>query len=313
MLAGFGLAALGSALFSTKAIFIKFAYQHTPDLEPITLLAIRMGLALPIYALIAIWAFRSPKRPRLDGVTARHYVGAGVMGLLGYYLASILDFTGLLYITAQLERLILFTYPAFVMVLGALFFGKRIKLGGILAMCIAYAGLVLIFARGSIASGEQALFGALLVFGAAFTFAIFQLIIGKQIKIFGGALFTCMAMICAGIGILVHFFVSIIVSADYGQLTQPKEVWMLGAGIALVGTLVPSFMINIALGRIGAQAVAVVGMLSPIATILLAVSILGEPFGLIDGLGTGITIFGIGLFTWLDRRENKQVKLSPED
>lgn len=313
MLAGYAIAAGGSALFSSKAIFIKLAYGSAPELDPMTLLAIRMGLAVPIYMLIAVWAFRSPKTPRPSHITKRHYFAAGAMGLLGYYFASILDFTGLLYITAQLERLILFTYPAFVMVLGAMFFGKRIRVAGLVSMLIAYSGLAVIFARGSIASGEHVLLGSLLVFGAAFSFAIFQLIAGKQISIFGSALFTCMAMTCAGFGILTHFAVESVITGQFERLHQPKEIWLLGAGIAVVATLIPSFMINIALGRIGAQAVAVVGMVSPLATIIFAVTLLNEPFGFVDGLGTALTIFGIGLFTWFAQREKKIPTASPAD
>lgn len=303
MMVGYGLAALGSALFATKGILIKLAYGQAQDLDAMTLLAIRMGLAMPVYMLILIWVLRT--KPRPVNLKFRHYLSAGSMGLLGYYVASFLDFSGLVHITAQLERLILFTYPAFVMVLGAMFFGKRITVGGFLSMLIAYMGLAVIFARGSIAIGEHVMLGSLLVFGAAFSFAIFQLIAGKQIKIFGSALFTCMAMISAGLGILTHFAVESVVTDGFGRLNQPKEIWMLGAAIAVIATLIPSFLINIALGRIGAQAVAVVGMVSPLATIVLAVTLLGEPFGLVDGFGTALTIFGIGLFTWFNRNTQK--------
>ena len=269
---GYVLGAIGSALFSTKAIFIKLAYGSSPQLDTMTLLAIRMGMALPFYIVIAFWALRMRPTPLRASLTVRHYFGAASMGLIGYYLAAYLDFSGLLYITAQLERLILFTYPAFVMVLGALFFGKRIKSSGILSMVLAYTGLVLIFMRGTIASGENVWLGAMLVFAAAFSFAVFQLIASRQIKIFGSALFTCMAMICAGLGILFHYIIESIMRGGFERLDQPKEVWILGACIAIIATIIPSFLVNIALGRIGAQAVAVVGMISPLATILLAVS-----------------------------------------
>jgi len=304
---GVFLAALGASLFALKGIFIKLAYSVNPNLDALTLLAIRMGLALPIYVLILIWALRRRKKPQ--ALTKKHFVTAGALGLTGYYLAAYLDFSGLHHVTAQLERLILYTYPIFVMILGAVFFGKRMSLKGLMAMLLSYAGLALIFARGSIASGDQILLGAALVAGAALSFAIFQLLAAGQIKIIGSAVFTCTAMISAGFGILVHYILDSAARGDLDRiLNQPTNIWLLGGAIALLSTLIPSFLINVALGRIGAQAVAVVSMISPLVTIVLAVTVLDETFGLYDALGTVLTIFGIGLFTWYERKttgENK--------
>lgn len=301
---GVMLAIVGSMFFSFKGVFIKLAYASSPSLEPITLLVIRMGIAMPLYLLIAIWAYRqfARKNPGVK-LIARHYIVGGLVGLIGYYLAAIFDFSGLQFITAQLERLILFTYPAFVMILGAMFFGKKLKFRSVLFMGLAYVGLALIFLQGSIASGDQAFLGTVLVLGAAISFAMFQLLATGQIRKLGAPLFTCVAMIAAGFGILCQFTVqSFRVGNIDNLLIQSPKIWMIGAGIALISTLLPSFLINIALGRIGAQMVAVIGMVSPLATIVLAVTLLGEPFGFIDGLGTAITILGIGLFTWFDRK-----------
>ena len=304
MAMGIVLAIFGSMFFSFKAVFIKLAYGASPDLEPITLLVIRMGIAMPLYALIAVWALRQRARKNPgETLTAKHYIMGGALGLIGYYLAALMDFSGLQFITAQLERLILFTYPAFVMILGALFFGKKMRLSSVAFMALAYSGLVLIFMQGSIATGERVYWGALLILGAAISFALFQLLAAAQIKKMGASLFTCAAMIAAGFGILMQFLVQSISAGNIDNLAaQPPKVWVIGAGIALVSTLLPSFLINVALGRIGAQAVAVIGMISPLSTIVLAVTLLGEPFGIIDGLGTALTILGIGLFTWFERK-----------
>lgn len=309
-LVGFILAAVGSALFASKAILIKLAYASAGSegavIEPLSLLAIRMGLAVPIYALILWWALKGRRKQSATKDTPKlakhHYLSAGLMGMLGYYVASFMDFNGLVYITAQLERLILFTYPAFVMILGAMFFGHKVKPMGVLSMVIAYCGLGLVFARGSIASGDQVVLGALLVFGAAFSFGLFQLLAARKIQTLGSTIFTCCAMLAAGAGILIHFTVDMLISGDFSVLHQSLPIWLYGGSIALFSTLLPSFMVNIALGRIGAQAVAVLGMISPLVTILMAVTLLNEPFGWIDAVGTLITIFGIGLFTWFSKK-----------
>ncbi len=298
---GFVCAALGAMLFSLKAIFIKFAYGVSPDLDSPTLLAIRMGIAVPLYGLIAYWALRR-MGTRRSSLNSKHIIASAFIGLIGYYLAAMFDFSGLQLITAQLERLILFTYPLWIMVLGALFFGKRMTLKGVFAMFIAYCGIALIFVRGSIAVGDNVVLGSLFIFAAALSFAIFQLLATKQIKFLGSALFTCVAMISAGGGVLTHFIVQSALSGSFSRITnQPSEIWLLGAAIAVLSTLIPSFLVNIALGRIGAQAVSVVGMISPLITVVLAVTLLDEPFGLVDGLGTALTILGIGLFTWYER------------
>jgi len=298
---GIFLAVLGAALFALKGIFIKLAYGANPALNALTLLAIRMGLAVPVYILILLWALKRRDKPQ--ALTRKHFFAAGALGLTGYYLAAYLDFSGLQYVSAQLERLILYTYPVFVMILGALFFGKTMSVRGFAAMLISYSGLALIFARGSIASGDQVLFGAALVTGAALSFAVFQLLAAGQIKIVGSAVFTCVAMISAGTGILIHFTVDSIVDGSFEKiLSQPQIVWLIGGMIALFSTLIPSFLINVALGRIGAQAVAVVSMISPLVTIVLAVAVLGETFEFYDAVGTLLTVFGIGLFTWYERK-----------
>jgi len=214
-----------------------------------------------------------------------------------------MDFEGLKLITAQLERLLLFTYPAFVLILGAMFFGGRITWSGIVSVLIAYTGIAVIFIGGDIATGINVPLGSALVLGCALFFGLFQLLAKTQIDKIGSSLFTCAAMTAAGTAIFTHFLVTNLVTGDvFDALTLPPRIYLLGAAIALCSTLIPSFLINIALGRIGAQAVATLGMISPIATIVFAIVWLGEPFGTMDALGTALTIFGIGLYTWFDRR-----------
>ena len=298
------MAAMGAIFFALKGIFIKLAFADSPELDALTLLAIRMGISLPVYAMIGVWAWR--RRLRKQGavkLTRMHYIAAMSIGLVGYYVASVLDFTGLHFVTAQLERLILFTYPLMVIILGAMFFHKRIRPRSILYMLIAYGGIVLIFARGEIATGEHVVLGAALVFGAALSFAIFQLLAGERVNILGSILFTCLAMSSASIAILVHFMVQSILHHSFGRLvSQSTDVYLLGIAIAIISTLIPSFLYNLALGRIGAEKVSVIAMVSPLVTIVLAVSILDEPFGWVDAIGTALIIFGIGLFTWSERK-----------
>jgi drug/metabolite transporter (DMT)-like permease len=202
---------------------------------------------------------------------------------------------------------LLFTYPVFVLILGALFFGVKLSRYGIVSIFIAYLGLAVIFAGGDIASGKNVALGSALVLGCAVLFAGFQIFAKPVIDRIGSRLFTCIAMISAGGAVLLHFMLSRAVVGEgmMSALSLPPRVIMLGAVLGICCTVIPSFLMNIAIGRVGAQAVATLGMISPVLTIVAAVYVLGEPFGLIDGLGTLLTIFGIGLFTFFDKKRAK--------
>jgi len=296
---GYALAILGSALFSMKGIFIKLAYgPGEASVDAITLLALRMGFALPVYAAIGVWVWRRQVmfgRPRPTG---RQILIVGGLGLLGYYVASFTDFAGLQYITAQFERLILFTYPMFVMLFGALFFGARLTLWGVLALAVAYSGIVFVYFEGDISAGENVLKGALFVLCAAFAFAMYQLLAKKWVTHLGGRMFTCIAMLAASIGPLVHFLAAHMGEGPIAVIASlpPRVYWMAGA-IAVFSTLIPSFLLNAALDKLGPQTLAMLGTLSPIYTIFMAVFLLGEPFGISDAIGTLLVIAGIALYT----------------
>jgi drug/metabolite transporter (DMT)-like permease len=286
-------------MFSMKGIFIKLAYGpggHAVD--AITLLALRMGFAFPVYAAIAVWVWRRQVmfgRPRPTG---KQMLIVGGLGLLGYYVASFTDFSGLQYITAQFERLILFTYPMFVMLFGAMFFGARLTVWGVTALAVSYSGIVFVYFEGDISAGDHVLTGALFVLCAAFSFAMYQLMAKKWVVHLGGRMFTCVAMLAASTGPLVHF---LIVHMGDGPITvitslPPRVYWMAGA-IAVFSTIIPSFLLNLALERLGPQTLAMLGTLSPIYTVFMAVTLLGEPFGLSDAVGTVLVIGGIALYT----------------
>ena len=306
---GYVMAGLGAVLFSMKAIFVKLAYMPTAGMaenavDVTTLLALRMALSVPVYLIILAIVFRKRKQAGQALPQFSFFIKAGLLGMIGYYICSYLDFAGLKLITAQLERLLLFTYPAFVLILGALFFGKPLTLRAIACVCLAYSGIAVIFLRGDIATGLNVPLGTALLLVCALLFALFQILAKEQIDKMGSSLFTCAAMIAAGAAIFTHFTVINVQAGTLGTAFDlPLRIYMIGGAIALLSTLLPSFLVNIALGRIGAQAVATLGMISPIATVIVAIIWLGEPFGWADGVGTALTILGIGLFLASSRRD----------
>ena len=304
---GVVFALAGAGLFSTKAIFIKLAYRDMAGLEPVTLLFLRFGFALPVYLGVLVWAWR--KRPPDRRVAVQSFL----LGLLGYHLCAWLDFAGLQYITAQLERLLVFTYPAFVLIIGAIFFGGRIGWQGLAAVALAYSGIAIVFARGDMAVGANVPLGSALVLGCAFLFAMFQLLAKPRIDLLGASLFTCLALIGATCGVVIHYTVQTYALGMGDELNSlSSDVVGLGLALAVLGTLLPSFFTNQALARIGAQAVAVLAMIGPLVTIVLAVIVLDEPFGWVDALGTLVTLSGIALYTVLDQREKARArKMNP--
>lgn len=308
---GYFLALIGASFFSLKAVLVKLAYLPRDGmalnaLDPITLLALRMGFALPVYVLIAFFIIKGGKKVAMKPVMQSFF-----LGILGYYLCAYLDFTGLKYITAQLERILLFTYPIFVVILGALFFGGKITKSGVVAIILAYLGIGIIFAGGDIATGENLWLGTVMILATAFLFAMFQLFAKGLINQMGSWLFTCVAMSGAATSILIHFTIqSSLADGVVAALTLPSRIYVIGLAIAFFSTLIPSFLVNIAIDKIGSQATSVLAMVGPITTIVAAILLLGEPFGWVDALGTAVTISGIGLYTWLDRK-HQPIKAIP--
>lgn len=293
---GYACAALAAVLFSTKGIIIKLAYAEGTNAE--TLLALRMALSLPFYLAVGFGALRGIGKRGLAFPNRNLVLRAGFAGLVGYWFASYTDFLGLEYISAQFERLILFTYPAFVVLLGALFFGQPIRARTLFGIAISYAGLVLIFATKLNVLGSDVVTGAGLVLAAAIAFALYQLLAKDVIEAMGPSLFTCIAMTAAAVAALILFA---LLEPLENLLVEPKLL-AYGFLLAIGATVLPSFLLSFSLGRISAQASATIGTLSPVVTILLAVAILGEVLTLTDIGGTVLVIAGVGWFTLADRR-----------
>lgn len=294
---GYALVGIGAAMFSTKAIFIKLAYADTADASKV--LAFRMIVSLPFFAAIGIFAFLRARRQGDAPPALADILGSLFAGLIGYYVAMILDFEGLIYISAGMERLVLFTYPIFVMILGWGFFGERLTVKSIAAAGVTYIGLAFVFWQGFSSNGWTTAFGSGLVILSAISFAFYQLIAKGYIGRLGPAIFTSLALSGASVASVLHYAVA---SGGF-DLHASTYFWALMLATSLVATVVPNFLVNAGMARIGPQSTAMISTISPVATIFLAVSILGEVFTLLDALGTVLIIGGIGLHTWFDMKD----------
>ncbi len=289
---GIVLAVLAALGFSFKAIFVKLAYavpQAVP-VDSVTLLALRMAFSVPVFAWVGWRASRAlAPLPRRDWLTVI------ALGLLGYYGSSILDFMGLQYITASLERLILFTYPTLTILIGVLFMGKRASRREVGALLLSYAGIGLAFAHDLHIAGDTraVLIGAGFVFGSAVSYAFYQAGSEPAIRRLGAARFTALAMLVSTGATLLHFGVS----QPVGAFVQPAPVYLHALGMALFSTVLPVFMTSAAIRRIGAAKTVLIGTLGPVLTIFFGCWILDEPLSWQQMAGAALVLAGVLLIS----------------
>ena len=301
-LLGYIYAATGAALFSTKAIFIKLAYMDKVDAS--LMLSLRMMSAAPFFIAVAAYMIWKRRSAGLALPPARAWAAAVAMGVFGFYLSAWLDFAGLQYITAQLERLLLFTYPVMIMILGWLFFGQRIGFKGVLGAAITYVGLAVVFLTAREIGGSNLYLGAALVLACAFVYALYQLLSKSLIKELGSVLFTCVVMIAATPACMAHY---IIQSGDPTFAATTRFYW-LAAGCGFFATVLPGFLINASLAKVSAQSTSMIASISPIITIMLAVWLLGEHFTIADAIGSALVIAGILVYAATDQKSEVEIK-----
>lgn len=303
---GIALAIFGAAAFATKGIVIKLALLQGVD--SVTSLTWRMLVAVPIFVTVGIFEYRRVRRRQppgaaavLDGRTVLQMLGVGV---LGYYVASYLDFQALEYISAQFDRLILLTYPFFVVLFGAIFFRRKVTRQMILAQTLSYIGIAVIFWRDFHFEGEHVLLGAALVFGSAIVYAAYQIMAKPLIDKVGPALFTSIAMSGAGPAVIAHF----LVTHPVADLAVPVGALPLMLAIGTLSTVLPAYCISGAIGLIGPERTAVIGNVSPVVTVGLAVSVLGEPFTVWHAFGTAMVLIGAWMFNRKSRPKRAEVE-----
>ncbi len=289
---GYALAIAGAILFSSKAVVVKMAYDKSVDAE--TLLALRMGCSLPIYLIIGAFTLRSAKQLP----TLRQVVMGMLVGVLGYWLASYTDFLGLQNISATFERLILFTYPLFVVLMGWAFFGGRLHMGLIPSFLISYGGLALVFLEHPPQTSGNATLGAIYVLIAALAFGLYQLLAKTQISQIGSQMFTAIAMLGASLVSFATFFVG----HKFSDLNVVTTILPHAAFLAIGATVIPTYLLNAALARISAQANGAIGMISPIATIGMSTLILGERLTITEVIGALLVMTGVAFFVWGERK-----------
>jgi drug/metabolite transporter (DMT)-like permease len=284
---GASLIFLGSVLFAGKAVIVKWLYIHHP-IDTVSLLALRMIFSLPFY--LGILIYHKVKFPSDVRLSQKEWAWMLAIGLVGYYLASYFDFWGLQYISASLERLVLFIYPTIVVVLSALFFKKPILKIQYIALIITYLGIIIAFVPDlQIGSQKNLWLGAFLIFMSAFTYALYLIGNGEMVKKIGATLFTCYAMIISTVMIIIHYYISVNGNLfDYEPIVNYNCLVM-----AVFCTVIPSFLVSEGIKSIGSGNAAIIGSVGPMATIFMATYFLNESFNIWQIIGTMLILIGV--------------------
>jgi drug/metabolite transporter (DMT)-like permease len=285
-LSGLLLAAAGAIAFSGKAIIVKLSYVYGVD--AVTVIMYRMLFALPFFIAMGVWAERQAVA-RDNPLTRRDVLSIVGLGFVGYYLSSYLDFLGLQYITASLERLILYLNPTLVMLLGWVLYKKPIQPIRLGAMAVSYSGVLLVFAHELTLSGANVALGSALILASAMTYAIYLIFSGQFVQRMGSLRLVGWATSVACVCCLVQF----VLLRPLSAAVVPVEVLWLAVLNALACTVAPVLMVMMAVERIGAALTAQTGMIGPMATITLGVWVLGEPLNGWIGIGTLLVLSGV--------------------
>ena len=283
-MAGIIFAFVAAIGFSAKAILVKLAYIDAVD--AITLLALRMTFSLPFFLIVAA---RENRNKNSQSLTVKDKLAVVGLGLIGYYLASYLDFLGLQYISAGLERLILFLYPTMVVLISALVFKHRIGRAVLFALLISYAGIALVFMHDLHVLQYDALSGSILVFASALAYAVYLVGAGHAIARIGATRFTAYVMTVACIACLLQFAITHSVAA----LNLPYRVYGLSIAMAVFSTVLPAFLLAAAIRRIGSMQTSMIGSIGPVSTIFMAYVFLGEQMSLIQITGSVLVLIGV--------------------
>ena len=291
LLPGMLLAVLGAVFFSGKAIIVKLAYRYGAD--AVTLIMLRMAFALPAFLAIAWWTSRPRKGVAVVPISRRDALGILGLGASGYYLASYLDFAGLAYISASLERLILYLNPTLVLALGVLL-GRKVGRNQALGMAISYGGVLLVFGYEISLVGSHVALGSVLVFLSAVSYALYLAYSGEMVRKFGSLRLVGLATSVACLLCIAHFALTRPWSL-LGTLA-PEVIWLSLLNAAIC-TVVPVLLVMLAIERLGSTLAAQMGMVGPMSTILMGTFILGEPFNVWVLGGTVLVLAGVWVCT----------------
>ena len=261
--------------------------------DAVTLLSLRMLFALPFY-LIAVWIVL--KRDNAKKLSRANILWIIAMGIFGYYLSSLFDFIGLQYVSAGLERLILFLYPTFAVLINTYIFKSDLSKRQVTALFLTYFGIgIAYYAELKIDNNNpNFIYGAFMIFLCAITYSIYLVGTGKLVHKAGATKYTAYAMIAATVGIFIHF----LLTKELSDIHFTTTLTWYAIALAIIATVIPSFLMSNGMKKIGSNNVSIITGIGPVSTIIQAHFILGEKILLLQIIGTFFVIIGVVLIGW---------------
>ncbi|EMY70136.1 DMT family transporter [Leptospira vanthielii] len=282
---GVVLVLVGALLFSAKAVVVKLTYRY--EISAIGSLFFRMLFAFPFLAWIA---WRAEKEEGKTLLTKKDVIHVLLMGVVGYYLASLFDFLGLQYISAGLERIILFIYPTLVVILSFLFLKKKIHTREVFSLFLTYTGVFLAYGQDvQLGSAKEVSLGAFFILLSALTYAIYLMGSGSIIPKLGAKKYTAWALIISSFAVFIHFAIF----GTYKELIQPFSFYALAFIMGTVNTVIPAIFVSEGIKRVGSKTAAIVGSVGPMSTLFLAYWLLDEPITILHSIGTLFVLTGV--------------------
>ncbi|MFK4490043.1 DMT family transporter [Bradyrhizobium sp. USDA 336] len=288
--AALGLAAI--ACISVRPVLVKLAYVELRD--PITILAMRMAYCLPIASVFLLFSSRQMQAQSAP-LTMREKSLLTLMGFFGFYVSSYLDFWSLEFLSAGTSRLITYSYPSFVMVFSILILRRWPTRSEVGALIITYAGLLALLISGTSVAGPEAVQGAGLAWLSAATYALY-LVLNSGIGHRVGSLRTASFVILVGSTACVLQF---LFTRDIMVLAVSWRVYALTAGMGLITTIIPVYLVTAAMTRIGANRMALIGALGPVLSVGMGVTFLGDGLGVAQVFGASMILAGVAWVTAL--------------
>ncbi len=298
-LLGITLAVLAAIGFSGKAILVKLAYQQGVD--AVSLLALRMVFSVPLFMAAALWSRTQKHAYRIQ---KRDWGAIVALGLIGYYLSSLLDFVGLAYISASLERLVLFLYPTLVVILSAWWFKRTLLRHETIALAVSYVGIVLVFLQDTSTVQNRIVLGTVLIFGCTLTYSIYLIAAEPLIARIGSIRFTAYAMLVASAATILQFACT----HPIATIQQSARIYALSIAMALFSTVLPVFMLSAGIRLIGSGQVALIGSVGPVSTLAMAHLFLGETISGLQCFGSLLVLAGVLLISIKSARKDSECK-----
>ena len=300
-LAGFLITILGAVFFSTKAIFVKLAF-HATGIDAVTLLTLRMLFSLPFY-LVAAWL--GSKKESAISLEKKQWFFLILLGIFGYYLSSLFDFIGLQYVSAGLERLILFLYPTFSVLINTYLYKSKLNSMQLIALVLTYMGIGIAY-LGEMkidTSNPNFYFGSFMIFLCAITYSFYLVGTGRMIPKVGVTRYTAYAMLAATVGIFIHFMVS----KKVEDIPFTHTLIGYSIALALIATVLPSFMMSTGMKMIGSNNVSIITSIGPVSTIIQAHFFLAEHITIYQIIGTMLVIIGVLLIGWQSKNKSAEI------